>query len=94
MQNRAVAERLTHIADMLEAKGESIFRINAYRRAARSLEALTEDVAAVAERGGLTELPGIGGGTAEKIVEFLRTGTIQYYDELAASLPPGLTSLM
>jgi DNA polymerase (family 10) len=94
MQNRAIAQRFAQIADMLEAKGESIFRINAYRRAARSIEALTEDVAAVAERSGLTELPGIGGGTAEKIEEFLRTGTMKYYDELAASLPPGLTSLI
>jgi DNA polymerase (family 10) len=94
MQNRAIAQRFAQIADMLEAKGESIFRINAYRRASRSLEALTEDVAAVAKRGGLTDLPGIGGGTAEKIEEFLRTGTMKYYEELAASLPPGLTSLM
>ena len=94
MQNRAIAQRFAQIADMLEAKSESIFRINAYRRAARSLEALSEDVAAVAERSGLTELPGIGGGTAEKIEEFLRTGTMKYYEELAASLPPGLTSLM
>ena len=35
MQNRAIAQRFAQIADMLEAKGESIFRINAYRRAAR-----------------------------------------------------------
>jgi len=94
MHNRAIAERFAQIADMLEAKGESIFRINAYRRAARSVEALTEDVAVVAERGGLKDLPGIGGGTAEKIEEFLRTGTMKVYEEMAASLPPGLTSLM
>lgn len=94
MHNRAIAQRFAQIADMLEAKGESIFRINAYRRAARSVEALTEDIAAIAARGGLREIPGIGGGTAEKIEEFLRTGTMKYYEELAASLPPGLTSLM
>jgi DNA polymerase (family 10) len=94
VQNRAIAQRFALIADMLEVKGESIFRINAYRRAARAVEALTEDIAAVAERGDLTDIPGIGGATAEKIEEFLKTGTMKAYEELAASLPPGLTTLM
>jgi len=94
VHNRAIAQRFALIADMLEVKGESIFRINAYRRAARAMEALTEDVAAVAERGALTEIPGIGTATADKIEEFLKTGTMTAYEELAASLPPGLTTLM
>ena len=94
MQNRAIAAMFNDIADMLEIKGESPFRITAYRRAARALEGLTEDVAAIAARGGLGEIPGIGKGTAEKIQEFLRTGTSTYYEELRASLPPGITTLM
>jgi DNA polymerase (family 10) len=94
LQNRAVAERFALIADMLEIKGESIFRINAYRRAARAVEGLTEDIAEIAARGGLTEIPGIGRATADKIVEFLKTGTMKAYDELVASLPPGVTTLM
>ncbi len=93
-QNRAIADRFATIADMLEIKGESIFRINAYRRSARAIESLTEDIAAVAARGGLTEIPGIGKATAEKITEFLQTGTMKAYEELAASLPPGLPALM
>ncbi|MBI3998097.1 MAG: DNA polymerase/3'-5' exonuclease PolX [Armatimonadetes bacterium] len=94
MQNRAIAQRFALIADMLEIKGEMIFRINAYRRAARAIEALTEDIAEIAARGELTGIPGIGTGTAEKIEEFLKTGTMKVYEELAASLPPGLAALM
>src|SRR2546422_8443345 len=94
MQNRAIASMFNDIADMLEIKGESPFRITAYRRAARALEGLTEDVAALAARGELEEIPGIGKGTAEKIQEFLRTGTSKHYEELRASLPPGITALM
>lgn len=94
MKNREIAAVFNDIADMLEVKGESPFRITAYRRAARALEGLTEDIADVAARGELDELPGIGKGTAEKIQEFLRTGTIKYYEELRASLPPGITTLM
>src|SRR5574341_597240 len=94
MQNRAIAAMFNDIADMLEVKGESPFRITAYRRAARALEGLTEDVAAVAARGELEEIPGIGKGTAEKIQEFLQTGTCKYFEELRASLPPGITTWM
>jgi len=94
MQNRVIAAMFNDIADMLEIKEDSPFRITAYRRAARALESLSEDVAAVAARGALTSIPGIGKGTAEKIEEFLRTGRCRYYDELRASLPEGITALM
>ena len=94
MKNREIAAVFNDIADMLEVKGESPFRITAYRRAARALEGLTEDIAAVAAREELEEIPGIGKGTAEKIQEFLRSETIKYYEELRASLPPGITALM
>ena len=94
MQNRAIAVMFNDIGDMLEIKEDSPFRITAYRRAARALEGLSEDVAAVAVRGALTSIPGIGKGTAEKIQEFLQTGTCTYYEELRASLPEGITTLM
>ncbi len=94
MKNRAIAAMFNDIADLLEVKNESPFRITAYRRAARALEGLTEDVVAVAARGELEDIPGIGKGTAEKIQEFLGTGTCKYYEELRASLPPGITTLM
>ncbi|MDQ7848695.1 MAG: DNA polymerase/3'-5' exonuclease PolX [Armatimonadota bacterium] len=94
MRNLALARIFSDIADMLEIKEESVFRISAYRRAARAMESLTEDVAEVAARGALQEIPGIGKSTAEKIEEFLKTGHIRYYDELRASLPEGITALM
>lgn len=94
MQNRAIAAMFNDIADMLEIKEDSPFRITAYRRAARALEEIGEDIAAVAGRGELLKIPGIGKGTAEKIQEFLATGTCRYYEEIRATLPPGITTLM
>ncbi len=94
MRNRELARIFSEIADMLEIKEESIFRVSAYRRAARALESLTEDVAAVAGREELTGIPGIGSSTAEKIAEYLQTGKMRYYDELRESLPAGITTLM
>ncbi len=94
MKNRAIAAMFNDIADMLEIKGESIFRVTAYRRAARALESVTEDIEAVAARGELTEIPGVGTSIAEKITEFLKTETSRYYEELRAQLPAGITTLM
>jgi len=87
MRNLALARIFSEIADMLEIKEESIFRISAYRRAARAMESLTEDVTEVAARDDLEEVPGVGTSTAEKIEEYLESGKITYYEELRASLP-------
>jgi len=94
MRNLALARIFSEIADMLEIKEASIFRISAYRRAARAMESLTEDVAEVAARDDLEEIPGVGTSTAEKIEEYLESGKITYYEELRASLPAGITTLM
>ena len=89
-----IARIFSQIADLLEIKQESAFRINAYRKAARAMEALGEDIEAVAARGELRKIGGIGESLAQKIDEYLRTGTIAYYDELQKTLPSGLPDLM
>ncbi|MBI4280242.1 MAG: DNA polymerase/3'-5' exonuclease PolX [Armatimonadetes bacterium] len=93
MKNLELARIFNDIADMLEIK-EDRFRVQAYRRAARAMEALTEDVAEVAARDRLMDISGIGKGLAEKIIEYLKTGQMKYYDELRASLPRGVLTLM
>ena len=91
--NAAVAQTLASIADLLDLAGER-FKPEAYRRAARSVEALPEPLSAIERRGELEEVPGIGEAIAEKIREFLRTGRIAYYDRLRQEFPPGLLELM
>ncbi len=92
--NLEIARLFAQIADLLEIKQESTFRVNAYRKGARALEGLAEDVQAVAARGELRKIGGIGASLAEKIEEYLRTGRIAYLDELQKALPAGLPELM
>lgn len=92
--NLEIARIFGEIADLLEIKQESPFRVNAYRKAARALESLGEDVTTIAARGELRKIGGIGTGLAEKIEEYLRTGTIVYHRDLQAELPAGLPELM
>ena len=93
-KNLEIARIFAQIADLLELTQESTFRVNAYRRGSRALESLGEDVEIIAARGGLRKIGGIGERLAEKIEEYLRTGTIAYFDELRQTLPSGLSELM
>lgn len=97
MRNRAIAEVFAELADWLELAGEDLFRIRAYQKAARAVQDTTEDLAEVAERGGLKalkQLEGIGDGTARKIVEFLDQGRVQALEDLRAKFPAGLREML
>jgi DNA polymerase (family X) len=91
--NAEAAELFRGIADVLDVLGER-FKPEAYRRAARSIESLTEDLAEVAARGELGTIPGVGDAIAEKIREFLGSGHLQYYDRLQREVPPGILALL
>ncbi|HHX40598.1 MAG TPA: DNA polymerase/3'-5' exonuclease PolX [Armatimonadetes bacterium] len=94
MKNAEAAELLQNIADMLEIKGESPFRVRAYRDAARAIESLAEPIEAVAERDELEEIPGVGESIAAKLAEYLETGTLAYYEDLREQVRPGLAELL
>ncbi|HEV8050341.1 MAG TPA: helix-hairpin-helix domain-containing protein [Thermoplasmata archaeon] len=91
--NAAAAAAFQEIADLLDVLGEK-FKPEAYRRAARSLESLTEDLAAVATRDQLRTIPGVGEAIEEKIREFLRDGTIPYLEKLRSEVPSGVVAMM
>jgi DNA polymerase (family 10) len=94
MKNREIAHLFESLANILEIQGANQFRVNAYRRVARALEELTVDVAGLVESGEITEISGIGKGTAAAISEFLETGTIEGYEEAKAKIPKGLLELL
>jgi DNA polymerase (family 10) len=94
MKNKGIAEVFSQIADLLEIMGEQPFRVNSYRRASRTLETLTQDVAELAAAKTLTELQGIGKSTAAKIEEYLTTGSVSLHSELQESVPAGLPLLL
>jgi len=94
MANVELIRAFERIADLLEIDGADGFRINSYRRAARTLKDAGEDAAVLAEEGRLQELPGIGKGTAQRIQQFLDSGHIDVLDELEAKFPPGLPALL
>ena len=85
MINKEVSKIFNDIAGLLEIKGDSAFRITAYKRAANILNNLQTDVTVIhKEKGikGLKEIKGIGDGSAKKIEEYIKRGKIKYFEEL------------
>jgi hypothetical protein len=90
--NRDAAGLLRQLADLLRAQDGNPFRINAYLRAAATLEGLERDAREIlAEQGveGLTRIPTIGTGIASSIDEIARTGRLSQLDRLHGATDPG-----
>jgi len=83
-------DTLEHIAQLLELKGEVVFKVRAYQNAARALETYSGNLAQAAAEGRLGEIQGIGKAIAEKLTTLIQTGALPYYEELKAEFPPGL----
>src|SRR5438309_11062942 len=94
VKNQEISDRFNEIADMLDILGEDAFRIISYRRAARQLEALTENVEDLVREGRVASIPGIGAALGEKIEEYVTKGKIGYHEELRARFPPGVLDML
>ncbi|MEO0021286.1 MAG: DNA polymerase/3'-5' exonuclease PolX [candidate division WOR-3 bacterium] len=94
IKNQELARIFERIADALELKGETGFRVLAYRKAARVLIDLAEDVAELDRENRLETVPGIGSGIAKKIHEYLATGKMKKLEEATAGIEPGLFALL
>ena len=81
MKNQLIVKILNNIADILELQ-EVQFKPIAYRRAAQSVESLSEDIEEIYKRNELEEIPGVGKHIAEKIAEIIETGKLKYYEKL------------
>src|SRR3970040_29690 len=94
MNNRQLAETFTLIADLCEIKGEVIYVVLAYRKAAESLMGLGREAGEYWKEGKLREIPGVGKAIAEKIDELLSTGKLNFLENLKKEIPVGLAAWM
>jgi len=89
MTTNEIIKILEEISLLLELKGENPFKARSYLVAARSLEALEEDLPDLVQQGRLGSIKGVGEALSKKIGELVLTGHLDYYDSLKASIPPG-----
>ena len=87
MDNAEVAKHLYEMAEMLEFKGENVFKIKAYQKAARHIEELEEDINVLRKKDELANIPGVGEAIEAKIKEMLDTGTFRAYEDIRHTIP-------
>ncbi len=96
MTNADIAAAFEHVADLLEYRGDNVFRVRAYRNAARTIDGLVEPLAAVRNDPdrSLTDLDGIGNDLAAKIETLLDTGRLPQLEELEREIPAAVFEIM
>jgi len=93
-ENARVADLLDEIGDLLELKGENVFRAVTYRAAAREIRDLREPIRTIYEAGHLATIPKVGASVGEAIAQYLQGGKAKRHEELKAAVPEGLLTLL
>jgi DNA polymerase (family 10) len=94
LTNGDLARIFHEIGDMLEVKGELVFKTVAYHRAADALGRSPIDVVAAYRSGTAPKIPGVGAAISDKITELVTTGRMAFHERLSAEVPPGLVALL
>ena len=95
MDNQDIARIFYEIADYLEMEGVQ-FKPYAYQKVALVLENLEEDVGEIYKKGGekaIEKIPGVGKNIGAKIIEYLKTGKIKYYQDYKKKYPIDMKEL-
>ena len=94
MNKTDIVDVLEDIAILLELKGENPFKIRAYSGGARVLETMEDDLGDVISEDRLGSIKGIGSALVDKIQTLYKTGELEYYTKLRASVAPGLIEML
>jgi DNA polymerase (family X) len=91
--NTEIATALDELGDLSELDGAAIYRVVAYRNAAKAVRDSPVSVLNLARQGRATELPGVGKIIEEKIIALADTGDIPASAKLRAKFPPGVIDM-
>lgn len=94
LTNGDLARIFHEIGDMLELKGELVFKTVAYHRAADAIGRSPVDLVSAYRSGDPPQTPGVGVAISDKIRELATTGHMAFYDRLRAEVPPSLVELL
>src|SRR3954452_520 len=90
MRNGEIAEAFEELASLYELDGAVVYRVLAYRNAAKAIREAGGAVEDLPRPGRAEELAGVGKTIAEKITALLDTGSIPSAEKLRKRNPPGL----
>ena len=93
MKNSEIAAAFDELANLYELDGAVVYRVLAYRNAAKAIREAGASVAEMAAQGRAAELPGVGKTIAEKIDALIGEGAIPSAVKLRARIPTGLVQV-
>jgi DNA polymerase (family X) len=93
VRNAEIAEAFEELASLYELDGAVVYRVLAYRTAAKRIREAGASVAELARQGRAEELPGIGRTIADKIATLVESGTIPAADKLKQRIPAELVAV-
>ncbi|MFF7754803.1 DNA polymerase/3'-5' exonuclease PolX [Streptomyces sp. NPDC007971] len=91
--NEEVEALLREYADLVAITGGDAFKARAYEKAARAIGGHPADISRL-DADGLREIPNVGRSIAEKVIEYLRTGTMAVVEERREKIPAGVRELI
>jgi DNA polymerase (family 10) len=94
LTNGELAQIFHEIGDLLEVKGELVFKTVAYHRAADAIGRQPVEVTRAYREGHPPEIPGVGKAISDKLAEAAETGQVTYHQRLLAEFPTTLLELL
>ncbi len=91
--NQQVAAQLNLMGQILEIKGDNVFKIRAFYRASESIERLATPVTAMDDTA-LSGIEGIGKNIVRKVREIAEKGTFDELEEAKSGIPESLIELL
>lgn len=83
------------IADLMSILSEDPFRIRAYREAARRIKEYYKPITKKdADKKKLKQIPRVGDAIAEKSIEYIKTGNIDYLERLRRQIPKAVRDML
>ena len=92
--NDVIAQAFAETSELLELTGDNPHRVRSYASVARTIEKLPLAAAQLLAEGTLTDVKGIGEGTAARVREMVETGRLSLLEELRTQVPPGLSEVL
>ncbi len=94
LTNGDLARIFHEIGDMLELKGELVFKTVAYHRAADAIGRSPVDLVSAYRSGNPPRIPGVGKAISDKLAELATTGRLAFHERLRTEIPPRLVEIL
>ena len=93
MNNTEIAKKFKLTAKLMELHGENDFKVRSYQKVVDIIKGMDDEFSEIDPKK-ITEIEGIGKGTADKILSMLETESFESLDQLLAQTPEGVVEML